>query len=108
VLLILLDNAFRHTPVDGSVTLSAARIDRQVNFVVRDTGEGIPSDSISKVFDRFYQVDSARSGEDHGSGLGLSIAKSITEALGGRVALSSELNQGTEVTISLPLKPKKH
>jgi signal transduction histidine kinase len=107
VLLIMLDNAFQHTPVGGSVSLSVEADAHQVHFKVKDSGEGIPPDSLPRVFDRFYQVDSARSGENRGSGLGLSIAKSITEALGGRIAIDSEPGSGTEVLVSLPLKPKK-
>ncbi len=108
VLLIMLDNALRYTPAGGSVTLSVEADAHQVHFKVKDSGEGIPADSLRRVFDRFYQVDSARSGENRGSGLGLSIAKSITEALGGRIAIASEPDRGTEVLVSLPLKPKKH
>lgn len=107
VLLIMLDNAFHYTPVGGSVSLSVEADAHQVHFKVEDTGEGIPPESLSLVFDRFYQIDSARSGENHGSGLGLSIAKSITEALGGRIAITSEPGRGTQVLVSLPLKPKR-
>ena len=107
VLLIMLDNAFQHTPAGGSVSLSVEADTHQVHFKVEDTGEGIPPDNLSLVFDRFYQVDSARSGENRGSGLGLSIAKSITESLGGRIAITSEQGRGTQVLVSLPLKHKK-
>lgn len=107
VLLIMLDNAFHYTPVGGSVSLSVEADAHQVHFKVEDTGEGIPPESLSLVFDRFYQIDSARSGENRGSGLGLSIAKSITEALGGRIAITSEPGRGTQVLVSLPLKPKR-
>jgi len=107
VLLIMLDNAFHYTPVGGSVSLSVETDAHQVHFKVEDTGEGIPPESLSLVFDRFYQIDSARSGENRGSGLGLSIAKSITEALGGRIAITSEPGRGTQVLVSLPLKPKR-
>ncbi len=107
VLLILLDNAFRHIPADGTVRLSAQADVHQVHFKVADNGEGIPAESLPHVFDRFYQVDSARSGADRGSGLGLSIAQSITAALEGHITLTSEAGRGTEVLVSLPLKPKK-
>ncbi|MDK2980189.1 MAG: hypothetical protein PWQ55_536 [Chloroflexota bacterium] len=107
VLLILLDNAFRHTPADGTVRLSVQVDAHQVHIKVADNGEGIPEESLPRVFDRFYQVDSARSGADRGSGLGLSIAQSITTALEGHIALTSAVGRGTEVLVSLPLKPKK-
>ena len=107
VLLIMLDNAFQHTPAGGAVTLSVEADAHQAYFRVKDTGDGIPAESLSRIFDRFYQVDSARSGENRGSGLGLSIAKSITEALGGRITITSDPGRGTQVLVSLPLKSKK-
>ena len=107
VLLIMLDNALQHTPAGGSVTLSVEADAHQVHIKVEDTGEGIPPENLPLVFDRFYQVDSARSGDNRGSGLGLSIAKSITEALGGHIAINSELGRGTQVLVSLPLRYKK-
>lgn len=104
ILLILLDNAFTHTPSGGTVSLSVNREARCISFIVEDTGEGIPQDQLMHVFDRFYQVKSDRSGENHGSGLGLSIAKSLTDALGGKIEITSSLGRGTKVMLNLPGK----
>jgi signal transduction histidine kinase len=72
---------------------------------VSDTGEGIPPESVGRVFDRFYQVDKARQryGEKRGSGLGLSICQSIINVHRGTIGVTSELGKGTTFTISLPL-----
>ena len=103
VLLILLDNAFRHTPSGGNVYLSVSKEGQFVHFLVRDTGEGIPPTHLPFVFDRFYQVESDRGGENHGAGLGLPIAKSLVEVLGGKIEIQSESGKGTDVEFKLPL-----
>ena len=102
IVLILLDNAFQHTPSGGRVSLSIFKDAHQATFQVLDTGEGIPVDQLPFVFDRFYQVDTARGGENHGSGLGLSIARSLIQALGGRIDIESEIGKGTRVRFYLP------
>ncbi len=107
ILIILLDNAFTHTPPGGKIQLSVAQDQRNILFTVQDTGVGIPPEHLPHVFDRFYQVKSDRGGEDHGSGLGLSIAKSLTEALNGRIELISQPGKGTRVIVSLPFTDKK-
>jgi signal transduction histidine kinase len=100
VLLILLDNAIRHTPSGGALSLSAQRIAKEIELSVTDTGEGIPADALSNVFERFYQVQDSRS--THGSsGLGLSIAKSLAEAMNGSIKIESQPGEGTTVSINL-------
>ena len=81
----LLDNAIRFTNRGGTVWLRTAMDDAGSVLEVSDTGIGIPADSISHVFDRFYRVDEARSREDGGAGLGLSIVKSICSAHGAEI-----------------------
>ncbi|MDR3148827.1 MAG: cell wall metabolism sensor histidine kinase WalK [Oscillospiraceae bacterium] len=104
VLMNVISNAVRYTPSGGSVTITAGldQSHKEVWAVVRDTGIGIPKEDIPKLFDRFYRVDKARSRAKGGSGLGLSIAKEITERHSGRIDIQSESGKGTTVTIRLP------
>lgn len=95
VLVNLLDNALRHTPASGRVTLSASRDDGTVSIVVSDTGAGIPSTALPHIFERFYVVDPARARSRSGTGLGLAIVKHIIEAHGGAISATSELGAGT-------------
>lgn len=104
VLTNLLDNALRHTPSGGAVTLSCDQVDRWVQFTVADTGEGIPTEHLGHVFDRFYRVDTARDRNHGGSGIGLSIAKALVEAHGGGISVASAgRGEGTVFTIRLPI-----
>lgn len=103
VLLILLDNAIKHTPSGGEVSVSAHRQGAEALLDVSDTGEGIPPDRLEHVFNRFFRVDASRSRAQGGAGLGLSIARSLVEAHGGEMSLSSTLGVGTRVTVRLPL-----
>lgn len=99
----LLDNALRHTPSGGTVTLTCRRVGQWVEFAVVDTGEGIGPQHIGHVFDRFYRADTARDRDRGGSGIGLSIAKALIEAHGGGVSVTSAgLGQGSSFTVRLP------
>ncbi len=101
----LLDNALRHTPAGGSVTLSAASSPRaaEVALSVEDTGEGIPAEHLPHVFERFYRVDSARDRTHGGSGIGLAIAWALVEGHGGQLtAASPGTGQGSTFQILLP------
>jgi signal transduction histidine kinase len=102
VLLILVDNALKHTPAGGSATISVRSHGSEVALQVSDTGEGIPPEHLPRLFDRFYRVDSARSRNRGGTGLGLAIARSLIEAHGGQLILTSTLGVGTTATIHLP------
>jgi signal transduction histidine kinase len=101
IVIILLDNALRHTPADGTITLDARSDGRRIAICVADTGTGIAAEDLPHVFERFYQARSV-SGERSGSGLGLSIARSMAEALRGDLEIASRLGEGTRVTLSLP------
>jgi signal transduction histidine kinase len=101
VLLILLDNALQHTPAGGTIVISSSLEGRRVRVRIADSGEGIPLEHLPHVFERFYQVKSARSGENRGHGLGLSIAKSLIEAQGGKIAITSQPGKGTEISFAL-------
>jgi len=99
VLFNLIQNAIRHTPADGSVTVRAKGGPGGVEVEVADSGEGIPAGEGERVFDAFYRGDSAR-GED-GAGLGLAISRAIVEAHGGRIWLE-DAHPGTKVRFTLP------
>ena len=100
----LLDNALRHTPAGGHVTLTATRRGPEVAFTVTDDGDGIPAGHLPHVFERFYRADSARDRGHGGSGIGLAIAKALTEAHGGRISAASRgPGQGTTFTVAVPV-----
>ncbi|HEX2089719.1 MAG TPA: ATP-binding protein [Actinomycetota bacterium] len=98
----LLDNAIRYTGEGGAVHVSLARNNGEAVLAVRDTGMGIPSRDQSRIFERFYRVDRARSRETGGTGLGLSIVKHVAENHGGSVSVESELGRGSTFTVRIP------
>jgi signal transduction histidine kinase len=102
VLQNLLVNAVRHTPVDGTVRIDAARHPDTLEVAVEDTGEGIGVDDLARVFEPFFRSDEARSGGS--SGLGLALAKRIVEALGGRITAVSTPDVGSRFAIELPIR----
>lgn len=105
VLFNLVDNAVKYTP-KGEITVKAEKIEAgdysQVVISVTDTGVGIPTEHLPRIFERFYRVDKARSRQIGGFGLGLSIAKHIAESLGGKITVQSELGKGSTFSIWLP------
>jgi signal transduction histidine kinase len=100
---ILLDNAFKYTPSPGTVHLSAEQQNDKVVITVRDTGVGIAAEEQSKVFERFYRVDKARSRDMGGAGLGLAIAQWIVQQHGGKIEVESSLGKGSIFRVELPL-----
>ena len=103
MLLILIDNAIKHTPPGGRVDV---RVEREGSFGllrVADTGSGIAPEHLPRIFDRFYRIDTARSRMRGGTGLGLSIARMLVNAHGGELSLTSKLGAGTTATVRLPL-----
>jgi two-component system phosphate regulon sensor histidine kinase PhoR len=103
VLQNLLDNARQYTLTGGEIVLSAEARELEVVFTVSDTGLGIPQVDQSRIFERFYRVDAARSREAGGTGLGLAIAKHLVEAQGGRIWVESELGKGSRFHFSVPI-----
>jgi len=101
----LAGNALQYTPEGGQVTISSKRINDEIQFSVRDTGVGIPPEHISHIFDRFYRVDKSRSRQNGGgSGIGLTIARSLVEAHGGRIwAESAGEGEGSVFHFTLPI-----
>jgi signal transduction histidine kinase len=104
VLANLLQNALRHTPAGGTVTLAVGSPDpRHVELSVTDTGEGIAAEHVSHLFERFYRVDEARDRAHGGSGIGLAIAKALVEAHGGTIGVESAgVGRGSTFTVLLP------
>ena len=99
----LVDNAIRHTDDGGSILVGLRVEDSDAVLTVSDTGEGIPSRDLGRVFERFYRVDSARSRATGGTGLGLAIVKHVAESHHGSVAVRSELGVGSTFTFRIPL-----
>ena len=99
----LIDNALKYGASGKRIVLGARPIEDKIEFYVRDFGSGIPSEHLSRVFERFYRVDKARSRESGGTGLGLAIAKHIVLAHGGTIRAESELNHGCTFLFTLPL-----
>jgi two-component system heavy metal sensor histidine kinase CusS len=95
----LMENAFRYTPAGGKVTLDAKNGGGRLRLTVTDTGPGIPSAHVERIFDRFYRVDSARSADQGGTGLGLAIVKSIAQLHGGEVQIDTAEGGGTSITL---------
>lgn len=99
----LISNALAHTPAGGSVVLGADTDSALIRIEVSDTGTGIPSEALPRVFDRFFRVDTSRAQASGGTGLGLAIVQSIMLLHGGRAEISSQLGKGTRVILDIPI-----
>lgn len=99
----LLDNAIRHTPSGGKIGAELEVMGEEAVLRIEDTGEGIPTRDVERVFERFYRVDNARSRATGGTGLGLAIVKHVVESHGGIVGVESELGAGSTFTVRLPV-----
>jgi signal transduction histidine kinase len=104
ILTNLLTNALRHTPTTGTVRVAARDAGDAVEFAVADTGAGIAAEHLPHIFERFYRADRARSRALGGSGIGLTIARALVEAMGGAIRAESDgPGRGATVTFTLPV-----
>lgn len=102
IMLNLLSNAIKHTKSDGTITVHIKNLDTNVMISVQDTGVGIPEDKLDIIFERFRQADELLTRRAEGSGIGLSLVKSLVEAHGGTISARSTLGVGSEFVILLP------
>ncbi|HSG44756.1 MAG TPA: ATP-binding protein, partial [Anaerolineales bacterium] len=108
ILTNLSGNALQYTPEGGSVTISAKQLKDEIQFLIRDTGIGIPPEHLPHIFDRFYRVDKSRSRQSGGgSGIGLTIARALVEAHGGRIWVESQ-GEGKGSVFHFTLRVKDH
>ncbi len=98
----LLSNALQYTPAEGSISMRVASMDQEVVFTITDSGPGIPAEDLDRIFERFYRRDPSRSRDTGGSGLGLSIVKSLVERQGGRITVESEPGKGATFRVVFP------
>jgi signal transduction histidine kinase len=102
ILAALLDNAVRFTPESGSIMISGKREDRRIQASVTDTGPGIASEHLPRLFDRFYRAEASRTRSDGGTGLGLAIARDLARVQGGALEASNAENGGAVFTLQMP------
>ena len=104
VILNILTNSIKYTGEDGTIKVYVGFVYNDAYIKIIDNGIGIPEEDLSKIFERFYRVDKARTREMGGTGLGLSIAKEILDKNGGSIDIKSKVGEGTEVVIRVPTK----
>ena len=104
VVLNILTNSIKYTPDNGEIKIYVGFVYNDAYIKIFDNGIGIPEDDLSRIFERFYRVDKARTREMGGTGLGLSIAKEILDKNGGSIDIKSNVGEGTEVVIRIPTK----
>jgi len=99
----LLENAVAHTGKGDTIMVAARQLDKLVEISVTDTGEGIPAEELPSIFERFYRVDKSRARATGGSGLGLTIARRLVEAHGGKIEVQSEPGKGSRFSFTVPV-----
>ena len=102
VIINIISNAVKYTPSGGRIEVFSGKLYSDIYIKVTDNGIGIPKENLPRIFERFYRVDKARSRDTGGTGLGLAIAKQIMDEMGGDIKITSEVDKGTEVTITVP------
>jgi len=106
VVLNILSNSIKYTPENGKINIYVGFVYNDAYIKILDNGIGIPEEDLSRIFERFYRVDKARTREMGGTGLGLSIAKDLLDKNGGSIDIKSIVGEGTEVVIKVPTKVK--
>jgi len=99
----LLGNAIKHTPAEGEITINVRALQREVEVHIQDTGVGIAAEHLPNIFKRFYRADPSRARATGGTGLGLAIVEQLVHAHKGRVAVKSQVGEGTCFTFTLPI-----
>ena len=107
LMMILLDNACKYTPRGGIITVRLARAGNSALLTINNTGEPIPAEDLPHLFERFYRSDKSRAREAGGYGLGLAIAKNLTEAHKGKISVESDQVHGTTFAVTLPITKEK-
>ena len=107
VVLNILSNSIKYTPDNGKISIYVGFVYNDAYIKILDNGIGIPEEDLSRIFERFYRVDKARTREMGGTGLGLSIAKDLLDKNGGSIDIKSIVGEGTEVVIKVPTKLNK-
>lgn len=100
----LLSNAFKYTPIDGTVTVRFSSKADQLLIDIRDTGQGIAAEHLPHIFDRFFQVDATSTRATEGTGIGLALVKELVDHLGGQISVQSQQSKGTSFQVLLPVK----
>ncbi|MEX2492612.1 MAG: ATP-binding protein [Nitrospirales bacterium] len=106
ILVNLVDNAIKYSLEGGSISFLIQRLETSIVLQVKDIGQGIPSTDLSRITERFYRVDRARSRKEGGTGLGLSIVKHLIQLLNGQLRIQSEVGKGTTIEVVLPISTK--
>jgi len=104
VMLNLLSNAIKFTDDSGSIFVTIGEVENEITISIKDTGIGMQEDMLEKIFDRFGQVSPLLTRNHEGSGIGLSLVKSIVESHGGRISVKSEYGNGAEFIINMPIR----
>lgn len=104
IIVNIISNSIKYTPENGDIKVYVGSVEGNAYFKVVDNGMGIPEKDLSRIFERFYRVDKARSRQMGGTGLGLSIVKELVSANDGTIDIKSKVNEGTEVIVTLPTK----
>jgi two-component system sensor histidine kinase VicK len=104
VIMNVVSNSIKYTPDGGNIVVYVGNVNNSAYIKIVDNGIGIPEKDLQRIFERFYRVDKTRSRQMGGTGLGLAIVKEIVDGNGGTIDIKSEIDKGTEIIITLPIK----